>query len=61
VSCKFLIGKHNAELPTLFRDNLKGGYEDLILNNNDDFQKPDDFIEILVEGIAAVEAQRDST
>ena len=47
-----LRGKDSGELPTLFRDNMKDIYEDLILNNNDDFHTPYDFIEIFIEGIA---------
>ena len=56
-----LKGKDSGELPTLFRDNMKGNYEDLILNSNDDYQTPDDFIEIFIEGIAAAEAQGETT
>jgi hypothetical protein len=52
-----LRAKDNGELPTLFRDILKDRYEDLILNNTDDFQTPYDFIETFVEGIAATEVQ----
>ena len=37
-----LIGKDSGELPTLFRDNMKDSYEDIILNNNDDIKTPDD-------------------
>jgi hypothetical protein len=37
VSRKLLRGKDNGEIPTLFRDNLKDIYEDIILNNTDDF------------------------
>jgi hypothetical protein len=36
---------------------MKDNYEDLMLNNNDDYQTPYDFIEIFLEGIAAAEAQ----
>ena len=57
VSCEVLRAKDNGELPTLFRDILKDRYEDLILNNTDDFQTPYDFIETFVEGIAATEVQ----
>ena len=51
-----LRGKDSGELPTLFRDSMNDSYEDLILNNNDDFQTSDDFIEIFIEGIATTEA-----
>ena len=61
VSCEMLRGKDIGELPTLFRDNMKDSYEDLILNNNDDFQTPADFIEIFIEGIATAEAQGETT
>ncbi len=61
VSFKLLRGKDIGELPTLFRDNMKDNYEDLILNNNDDCQTSDDFIEIFIEGIAAGEAQGETT
>ena len=52
-----LKGKDNKELLTLFRDILKDSYEDIIINNNADFQTPYDFIGIFIEGIAAAEAQ----
>jgi hypothetical protein len=37
MSCELLRGKDNGELPTLFKDNLKDIYEDIIMNNNDDY------------------------
>ena len=57
MSCELLRGKDNGELPTLFRDSLKASYEDLIMYNKDDYQTPNDFIEIFIEGIAASEAK----
>ena len=57
MSCELLRGKDNGELPTLFRDSLKDSCEDHILNNNDEFHTPNDFIEIFIEGIAVAEAQ----
>ena len=49
LSCELLKRKDNGELPTLFRDIMKDSYEDIIMNNNADFQTVDDFIEIFIE------------
>jgi hypothetical protein len=38
VSCELLRGKDNGELSALFRDNLNDIYENITLNDNDDFQ-----------------------
>jgi hypothetical protein len=57
VSCELLRGKDNGELPTLF--SFKDSYGDLILSDIDDFQTPNNFIEIFIEDIAAAEAQRE--
>ena len=57
MSCELLREKDGGELPTLFRDSLKDSYEDIILNNTDDFQPPKDFIESLIEGISVAESQ----
>ncbi len=37
VSCELLTGKGSGELPSLFRESLNEIYEDLILNNDNDF------------------------
>ena len=60
MSCELLKSKDIGELPILFRDNLKDCYEDIIMNNTLDFQPLDDFIESLVKGIWAAEAQGQS-
>jgi hypothetical protein len=41
----------------LSRDNLNAIYEDLILNNNDDFQPPKDLTDALIVGIASANPQ----
>ena len=58
---KYSEKKDSGELPTLFRDNLRDSYEDIILNNTDDFQPLEDFIESLIEEISVAEAQGEST
>ena len=44
----------------LFRDNLNDIYEDLILNNDGDFQPPDDIIDSLVTCISAANMQHET-
>ena len=61
MSCELLRGKDSGELPTIFRDILRDIYEDIILNNTDDFQPPKYFIESLTEEISVAEAQGEST
>ena len=57
VSYELLRGKDSGEIPILFRDNLNDINEDIIPNNTDDVQPQDDFIESLIEGLSAAEAQ----
>ena len=48
VSCEQLRGKYIGDLPALFRDKFNDIYEDLLCNNDDDFQPPKDLIDSLV-------------
>ena len=57
MSCELLIGKDSGILPKLCRDSLKDTYEDIILNNTDDFQPLDDIIESLIDITSEAEAQ----
>jgi len=47
----------SGELPALFKDNLNHIYEDLILNNDNDFHPPEDLIDSLVTSISSAESQ----
>jgi hypothetical protein len=56
VSCELLRGKDIGELLALFKDNLNAIYEDLILNNDDEFQPLQDLIDYLVASIVAADS-----
>ena len=60
VSCELLRGKDSGELPTLFKDSLNDTYEDLILNNDSEFQPPKDFIDSLVTSISVADLQNEA-
>jgi hypothetical protein len=56
VSCELLRGKDNGELPTIFRDSLKDNYEDILLNDKDEYIPPTDFIDTFITTIEATES-----
>jgi len=51
VSCELLRGKDNGELPTIFKDILKETYEDILLNDKDEYIPPTDFIDTFITTI----------
>ena len=53
VSCELLRGKDIGELPTIFRDNLKDTYEDILLNDKDTYIPPTEFIDTFITAIEA--------
>jgi hypothetical protein len=55
VSCDLLRGKDSRELPTVFRDNLKEIYEDIMLNDKAKYIPPTDFIDTFITEIEAAE------
>jgi hypothetical protein len=60
-SCELLRGKDSGELSALFRNNLNEIYEDLILNNDNDFHPPEDLIDAIVTNISLAETQNESS
>ena len=56
LSCELLRGKDSGELPTIFKDNLKGTYEEILLNDKDDFIAPDDFINTFITSNKAIDS-----
>ena len=56
----FSKAKDNGELPAFLRNNLNDIYEDLILNNDNDFCPPEDLIDSLVTSISAAESQNEA-
>ena len=61
VSCELLRAKDNNELPALSRDNHNDFFEDRILDNDNEFQPPEDRIDSLVTSISAADLQNEMT
>jgi hypothetical protein len=57
ISCELLKGKDIGEIPTLFRDDLVDVYEDLLMNPDNVYLPPEEFIDILMTCIAETDAQ----
>ena len=52
ISCELLRGKDTGELPTLFIDSLLDVYADLLLQPDNGYKPPEDFIDTLITCIA---------
>ena len=57
ISCELLRGRDSGELPTIFRESLNDVYEDILLNQETEYQPPEEFIDILITGIIEADAQ----
>jgi hypothetical protein len=60
ISCEQLRGNDNGELPRFFKDSLLDVYEDLLLQPDNDYIPPEDFIDTLITCIAEADAQDES-